>query len=48
MVISVGLFSRKPLVCPVCSGEVTTGPSDRTGFGHFAMHLEDTQGRGVR
>jgi hypothetical protein len=45
-VIDVGLFSRKPIVCPVCRTEVAIGSSDRTGFSHFATHLEDTQGPG--
>jgi hypothetical protein len=42
----MGLFSRKPLVCPVCSQEVVVGSADRNGFGHFATHLDDTQGPG--
>lgn len=45
----MGLFSQKPpkpLVCPVCSAEVVTGPSSRTGFVHFATHLEDVRGSG--
>jgi hypothetical protein len=45
----MGLFSqkpRKPLVCPVCRSEVVTGPSSRTGFAHFATHLEDVRGPG--
>lgn len=46
MLIHMGLFSRKPLVCPVCDHEVTTGPGDTAGIGHFATHLNDTQGPG--
>jgi hypothetical protein len=42
----MGVFSRKPLVCPVCNLEVPIGPKDRTGFGHFATHLDDVQGPG--
>ena len=42
----MALFSRKPLVCPACSLEVLVGPADRTGFGHFATHLEDVDGPG--
>jgi hypothetical protein len=42
----MGLFSRKPLVCPVCSQDVVVGPADRTGFGHFATHLDDVRGPG--
>ena len=42
----MGLFSRKPLVCPACSQEVQIGPADRTGFGHFVTHLDDASGPG--
>jgi hypothetical protein len=45
----MGLFTRKPqepLVCPVCGEKVITRPDDKTGIGHFALHLEDTQGAG--
>lgn len=42
----MGLFSRKPLVCPVCLQEVVVGPTDRNGFGHFGTHLNDIQGPG--
>jgi hypothetical protein len=42
----MGLFARKPIVCPVCGAEVSIGPEDRTGIGHFATHLDDTQGPG--
>ena len=37
----MGIFSRKPLICPVCNQEVPIGAADRTGFGHFATHLDD-------
>jgi hypothetical protein len=43
MLILMGLFSRKPLVCPVCDHEVTTSAGDTTGIGHFATHLDDTK-----
>lgn len=42
----MGLFSHKPLMCPVCSQEVEVGPADRTGIGHFATHLDDVNGPG--
>jgi hypothetical protein len=35
----VGLFSKKPVICPICRAEVDT--SNSRGIGHFGTHLDD-------
>ncbi len=38
----MSLFSKKPVICPVCGDEV---PATRNGSRHFYDHLDDSRGR---
>lgn len=43
---TMGILSPRSVTCPVCKNTVSLDSNDRTGFGHFAAHLEDSLGPG--
>jgi hypothetical protein len=41
----MGLFSEKPVVCPVCGYTLQNLTNQSTGVGHFMSHVDDAPGQ---